>query len=69
MNTDKKKTFCALPLIDIFFNFLPYCSLMKNWRNTYIFAKSIAEELVNSMRNELPVCVVRPAVGEYLLLS
>ncbi|KAJ8719812.1 hypothetical protein PYW08_011987 [Mythimna loreyi] len=37
-------------------------NLINNWPNTYTFTKSIAEELVNDIGNDLPVCVVRPSI-------
>ncbi|XP_075988917.1 fatty acyl-CoA reductase wat-like [Anticarsia gemmatalis] len=36
--------------------------LIKGWPNTYSFAKAVAEELVRNVGEDLPVCVVRPAI-------
>ncbi|CAH0686082.1 unnamed protein product [Spodoptera exigua] len=36
--------------------------LIKSWPNTYTFTKAIAEDIVNTMGKDLPICVVRPAV-------
>ncbi|KAJ8707588.1 hypothetical protein PYW07_011265 [Mythimna separata] len=36
--------------------------LIKNWPNTYSFAKAVAEETVRSMCDDLPLCIVRPAI-------
>ncbi|KAJ8705342.1 hypothetical protein PYW07_011169 [Mythimna separata] len=36
--------------------------LTKTWLNNYLFSKAVAEEVVCSMSEDLPICVVRPAV-------
>ncbi|KAF9424208.1 hypothetical protein HW555_000601 [Spodoptera exigua] len=38
-------------------------SLIKNWPNTYTYTKAVAESLVEAMGKDLPICVVRPAIG------
>ncbi|KAJ8719811.1 hypothetical protein PYW08_011986 [Mythimna loreyi] len=37
-------------------------NLINNWPNSYTFSKSIAEELVKTVGNELPICVIRPSI-------
>ncbi|KAG6460344.1 hypothetical protein O3G_MSEX011916 [Manduca sexta] len=39
--------------------------LTKSWPNTYTFTKAVAEELVRSMADEIPICIVRPPIGTY----
>lgn len=34
------------------------------WQNTYVFTKSMGEMLLNSMRGEVPVVIIRPSVIE-----
>ncbi|XP_063930312.1 fatty acyl-CoA reductase wat-like [Zophobas morio] len=36
--------------------------LLKTWPNTYVFGKSIAEDLINTIGKDLPITVVRPAI-------
>ncbi|XP_063930462.1 fatty acyl-CoA reductase wat-like [Zophobas morio] len=36
--------------------------LLKNWPNTYIFGKSISEDVVNAASEVVPVTIVRPAI-------
>ncbi|KAI5640424.1 male sterility protein domain-containing protein [Phthorimaea operculella] len=37
--------------------------LIKNWPNTYTFTKAIAEEACRQAGSELPISIVRPAIG------
>uniref|UniRef100_A0A2A4K2D3 Fatty acyl-CoA reductase n=1 Tax=Heliothis virescens TaxID=7102 RepID=A0A2A4K2D3_HELVI len=37
-------------------------TLIKNWPNTYSFAKAVAEETVKTLGADMPLCVVRPAI-------
>ncbi|XP_026740050.1 fatty acyl-CoA reductase wat-like [Trichoplusia ni] len=37
-------------------------SLIKDWPNTYSFAKAVAEQTVTQYAADLPLCVVRPAI-------
>ncbi|CAH2056218.1 unnamed protein product, partial [Iphiclides podalirius] len=37
-------------------------ALVKGWPNTYTFSKAIAEEAVRTLSEDLPICVVRPAI-------
>ncbi|CAH0602084.1 unnamed protein product [Chrysodeixis includens] len=37
-------------------------NLIKDWPNTYSFAKAVAEQSVTQHADDLPLCVVRPAV-------
>lgn len=39
-------------------------SLIKGYPNTYTFAKAIAEEVVQRGAGNMPVSIVRPAVGK-----
>ncbi|KAG6460346.1 hypothetical protein O3G_MSEX011917 [Manduca sexta] len=41
--------------------------LMESWPNTYTFTKAITEQLVRSMADEIPICVIRPpiVIGTY----
>ena len=41
-------------------------SLIKGYPNTYTFAKAIAEEVVRSRAGDMPISIVRPAVGKIL---
>jgi hypothetical protein len=45
------------------------CRLLKEWPNTYAFTKAIAEDVVQEFGKDLPIAVVRPAVGEELIIS
>ncbi|CAH0602074.1 unnamed protein product [Chrysodeixis includens] len=36
--------------------------LIKGYKNTYTFAKAVAEEIVRTLSEHLPICIVRPAV-------
>lgn len=38
--------------------------LIKVHPNTYTFTKRLAELLVNDVHEELPVCIIRPSIGE-----
>jgi fatty acyl-CoA reductase len=44
------------------------CRLLKKWPNTYAFTKAIAEDVVREFGKGLPIAVVRPAVGEDLII-
>ncbi|KAJ0182890.1 hypothetical protein K1T71_000866 [Dendrolimus kikuchii] len=41
--------------------------LIEGWPNTYSFTKAVAEELINEMKEDLPICVMRPSIvqGSY----
>jgi nucleoside-diphosphate-sugar epimerase len=41
--------------------------LLGKWPNTYAFTKAIAEDTVREFGKNLPIAVVRPAVGGYLI--
>ncbi len=43
--------------------------LIKPWPNTYAFTKAIAEDVVRFKGANLPVVVVRPAIGIVLVLD
>ncbi|XP_026740164.1 fatty acyl-CoA reductase wat-like [Trichoplusia ni] len=36
--------------------------LIKGYKNTYTFAKAVAEDIVKTLSGDLPICIVRPAV-------
>ncbi|XP_068622035.1 fatty acyl-CoA reductase wat-like isoform X2 [Battus philenor] len=36
--------------------------LVNGWPNTYTYTKAVAEEVVRSLGNDLPICVVRPGI-------
>ncbi|CAG4949073.1 unnamed protein product [Parnassius apollo] len=38
-------------------------ALIGKWPNTYSFSKAVSEEIVRTMAVNLPVCVIRPAIG------
>ncbi|XP_047038878.1 fatty acyl-CoA reductase wat-like [Helicoverpa zea] len=37
-------------------------NLITNWPNTYSFAKAVAEETVKTLGENMPLCIVRPAI-------
>ncbi|CAK1593024.1 unnamed protein product [Parnassius mnemosyne] len=37
-------------------------SLIEDWPNTYSFSKAVAEEVIRTMADDLPVCIVKPAI-------
>lgn len=39
-------------------------SLLERWPNTYTLTKNVAEYIVKSQEEVLPVCIFRPAVGK-----
>lgn len=40
--------------------------LLKPWENTYVFTKSLAEEVVRRTVNKFPTVVIRPSIGKYM---
>ncbi|PZC72878.1 hypothetical protein B5X24_HaOG210403 [Helicoverpa armigera] len=42
-------------------------NLITNWPNTYSFAKAVAEETVKTLGEDMPLCIVRPAIGTFLV--
>jgi fatty acyl-CoA reductase len=44
------------------------CRLLKKWPNTYAFTKAMAEDVIREFGKGLPIAVVRPAVGEDLII-
>lgn len=38
--------------------------LIGKWPNTYVFTKSIAEDVVRKEAGNLPLAVVRPSIGK-----
>lgn len=42
--------------------------LCKDWPNTYTFTKALAEDLVKNKAKHLPTAIIRPAVGEEIIL-
>jgi hypothetical protein len=41
--------------------------LLREWPNTYSFTKAIAEDTVREFGKGLPIAVVRPSIGGYLI--
>lgn len=39
------------------------------WPNTYSFTKAVSEEMVRSYATKLPIVVVRPTIGRYVLFD
>lgn len=37
--------------------------------STYTLTKALAEQVVDSYRNSLPVCIIRPSIGEKKILD
>lgn len=37
------------------------------WPNNYTFTKAISEELVRERQDRLPIAIVRPGVGMYVI--
>lgn len=38
--------------------------LLGDWPNTYVFTKAVAEHLIETKGNGLPIAVVRPSIGK-----
>ena len=38
--------------------------LLEGLPNTYLFAKNLAEQVVESYSKAIPLCIVRPAIGK-----
>lgn len=38
--------------------------IMYPWPNSYVFTKALAEELIRQYKNDLPIAIVRPSIGE-----
>lgn len=39
------------------------CRLTEDWPNTYSFSKAVAEETIRIMADDLPICIVKPPIG------
>ncbi|KAJ8707574.1 hypothetical protein PYW07_011251 [Mythimna separata] len=74
INSDVKEQFYPCPVPpDVFLDMIASIdqdklismtpALIKDWPNTYTFTKAIAEELVRTSAGDLPVCIVKPPVG------
>lgn len=41
-------------------------SLLGGYPNTYVYTKSIAEDIVKNEGKDLPVAVIRPSIGKHV---
>lgn len=42
-------------------------TVKRQFPNTYVFSKNLAEKIVYDARNDIPVTIVRPSLGKFKL--
>ena len=67
MLTSKKLNFSYLIIfIFLVFNLNIYMvnSVLEDWPNTYTFTKALAENMILTDKNQLPISIFRPSIGK-----
>jgi fatty acyl-CoA reductase len=41
--------------------------LIAPWPNTYVFTKAVTEDMIRQFSGELPIAIIRPTIGEFLI--
>jgi hypothetical protein len=66
MQWNRTQTWCGITCIYVWFVHV-VCHLIcrakhHGWQDTYVFTKAMGEMVINSMRGEIPVVIIRPSV-------